>query len=132
MSEKSESENKEQRAGSNKGGLSIASLRDSVQVGAAQVKPGMRLFLNAKRDKLVPDGHADAAFLYCSDTESVPADEFFELAENSSPEVSEPGHDDELPTMDNTKDEILAYLEANDIDHDASLNKSDLLELLED
>lgn len=43
-----------------------------------------------------------------------------------------PDRDDDptLPTMDNTKAEILEYCEANGIDADGGLTKSDLLELI--
>ncbi len=38
--------------------------------------------------------------------------------------------DDEGVSMGNTKAEIVAYLVANDIDHDASSTKAELLELI--
>ena len=40
--------------------------------------------------------------------------------------------DDDVVTMDNTKDEILAYLEANEIEHDPADTKAELLSLLDD
>ncbi len=40
------------------------------------------------------------------------------------------GDDDEGVSMDNTKPEILAYLVANDIEHDAGSTKADLLDLI--
>ncbi len=40
------------------------------------------------------------------------------------------GDDDEGVSMDNTKAEIVAYLVANDIEHDAGSTKADLLDLI--
>jgi len=40
------------------------------------------------------------------------------------------GGDDEGVSMDNTKAEIVAYLVANDIEHDAGSTKADLLDLI--
>ncbi len=40
------------------------------------------------------------------------------------------GGDDDVPTMNNTKAEIVAYLLANDIDFDGGSTKGDLLELI--
>ncbi len=41
------------------------------------------------------------------------------------------GDDDDGVSMDNTKAEIVAYLVANDIEHDDSSTKGDLLDLIE-
>lgn len=38
---------------------------------------------------------------------------------------------DEGVSMDNTKDEIVAYLDANGIEHASNLNKAELLDLIE-
>lgn len=40
------------------------------------------------------------------------------------------GGDDDVPTMDNRKDEIVAYLVANKIEHDEGSTKAELLELI--
>ena len=41
------------------------------------------------------------------------------------------GGEDEGVSMDNTKAEILAYLVANEIEHDGTATKADLLDLIE-
>ena len=41
------------------------------------------------------------------------------------------GEDDEGVSMDNTKAEIVAYLVANEIEHDDTATKADLLDLIE-
>jgi hypothetical protein len=53
---------------------------------------------------------------------------------NAQGEGAAPDRDDDddptFPTMDNTKAEILEYCDANGIQADAGLTKSDLLELI--
>jgi len=49
------------------------------QSKSARVKPGKRLWLNKAKDALVPDGHKDAATLYCSENKEVLRDEYESL-----------------------------------------------------
>ena len=46
---------------------------------SAKVKPGKRLYLNAAKDTLVPEGHKDAASLYCTEQKEVPRAEYESL-----------------------------------------------------
>lgn len=68
--------NKEAAADKNKGGLKIEKLEPPKQ---AKVKPGERLYLNAAKDTLYPEGHAEAATLYCTEHKFVPRKEFESL-----------------------------------------------------
>lgn len=52
----------------------------------ARCTPGARLWLTRDRSRLVPDGHEDAAALYCSEFASVQTAEFEQLIE-ASPDV---------------------------------------------
>ena len=68
--------NKEAAAGENKGGLKIEKLEPPKQ---AKVKPGERLYLNAAKDTLYPEGHPKAASLYCTEHRFVLREEFESL-----------------------------------------------------
>lgn len=75
-------ENKEAKGGENKdkekkGGLKIETLKPEV-IGV-RVRPNLRLWLTADGKTLVPEGHEDAAVLYCTGNNSVPKDEFDKL-----------------------------------------------------
>jgi len=74
--ESTSSENKEVVAGENKGGLKIENLEPPKQ---AKVKPGERLYVNAAKDTLYPEGHPKAASLYCTENKFVPRKEFESL-----------------------------------------------------
>ena len=65
--------NKEADAGENKGGLKIEKIEPPKQ---AKVKPGERLWLNAAKDTLYPEGHPEAATLYCNENKFVNRKEF--------------------------------------------------------
>lgn len=65
--------NKEAVAGENKGGLKIEKLEPPKQ---AKIKPGERLWLNAAKDTLYPEGHPEAATLYCNENKFVNRKEF--------------------------------------------------------
>ncbi len=58
--------NKERKDSENKGGLMIEDLKDKAPK-TAKVKPGERLYLNAAKDMLYPEGHLKAASLYCTE-----------------------------------------------------------------
>ena len=68
--------NKEKTADENKGGLTIEKIEPPQQ---SKVKPGKRLYLNAAKDTLYPEGHAQAASLYCTEHRFVPRQEFESL-----------------------------------------------------
>ena len=68
--------NKEAAAGKNKGGMTIEKLEPPKQ---AKVKPGERLYLNADKDTLYPEGHQKAASLYCTEHGFVLREEFESL-----------------------------------------------------
>ena len=68
--------NKEDVAGENKGGLKIEKLEPPKQ---AKIKPGERLWLNAAKDTLYPEGHPYAATLYCNENKFVNRKEFESL-----------------------------------------------------
>ena len=70
--------NKEAKADGDKGGVKVKTLKDQ-QPKQAKVKPGKRLYLNAARDTLYPEGHAKAAGLYCTEHKFVPRKEFESL-----------------------------------------------------
>jgi len=53
------------------------------------------------------------------------------VAPRPKQKVVETADEDEGVSMDNTKDEIIEYLEANDIEYASNLNKADLLDLIE-
>lgn len=67
--------NKEKTESENKGGLKIETVKDQAHK-PAKVKPGERLYLNAARDTLYPEGHQKAATLYCTEHKFVPRKEF--------------------------------------------------------
>ena len=72
--------NKEATGSENKGsGLKIHELRDQEGHKSAKVKPGERLYLNAAKDTLYPEGHQKAASLYCTEHRFVPRKEFESL-----------------------------------------------------
>lgn len=68
-------ENKEKTAAENKGGLTIESVKDQ-EHKPAKIKPGERLYLNAAKDTLYPEGHQKAATLYCTEHKFVSRKEF--------------------------------------------------------
>ncbi len=67
--------NKEKPADENKGGLTIETGKDQAHQ-SAKIKPGKRLYLNAAKDTLYPEGHLQAASLYCTEHGSVLRAEF--------------------------------------------------------
>ena len=68
--------NKEKEAAENKGGLTVETGKKDEGHKSAKVKPGKRLYLNAAKDTLYPEGHAKAATLYCTEHKFVPRKEF--------------------------------------------------------
>ena len=71
--------NKEAEAADNKGGMTVDTLEKQKGHESARVKPGKRLYLNAAKDTLVPEGHKDAATLYCTELKEVPRAEYESL-----------------------------------------------------
>ena len=69
--DKAPSANKEAEAADNKGGMTVDTLEKQKDQKSVRVKPGKRLYLNAAKDTLVPEGHADAATLYCTEFKEV-------------------------------------------------------------
>ena len=67
--------NKEKTAAEDKGGLKIEKAKKEAHK-TAKIKPGKRLYLNAEKDTLYPEGHAKAATLYCTEHKFVPRKEF--------------------------------------------------------
>ena len=76
-SSKDKTEDKQIKVEEDKGGLSIEELKP--EVSGALVRPNLRMWLTADGKKLVPEGHQDAASLYCNSHNSVPKDEFEKL-----------------------------------------------------
>lgn len=71
------------------------------------------------------------AFVETDEDGNTPEQQF--VAQTSGTVVArtkENGGEDEGVSMDNTKDEIVAYLEANGIEYASNLNKADLLDLI--
>lgn len=69
-------QNKEKKADDNKGGLTIEKVEKDEGHKSAKIRPGKRLYLNAAKDTLYPEGHAEAASLYCTEHKLVPRKEF--------------------------------------------------------
>ena len=74
--DKAKTNDKESTSSENKGGMTVDTLEKQKGHQSAKVKPGKRLYLNAAKDTLVPEGHKDAASLYCSENKEVPRKEF--------------------------------------------------------
>lgn len=68
--------NKEKTADENKGGLTIEVRDEDSGHKSAKVRPGERLYLNAEKDTLYPEGHQKAATLYCTEHKYIPRKEF--------------------------------------------------------
>ena len=68
--------NKERESADNKGGLTIETAKDNEGHQTPKVKPGKRLWLNAAKDTLYPEGHPYAATLYCNENKFVNRKEF--------------------------------------------------------
>ena len=77
--DKAPAANKEAEAADNKGGMTVNTLDKQKGHQSAKVKPGKRLYLNAAKDTLVPEGHKDAAILYCTEHKEVPRAEYESL-----------------------------------------------------
>ena len=71
--------NKEAEAADNKGGMTVDTLEKQKDHQSAKVKPGKRLYLNAAKDTLYPEGHKDAASLYCTEYKEVSRAEYESL-----------------------------------------------------
>jgi len=72
------------------------------------------------------------AFVETDEDGNTPEQQFVaQESGNKLPRGKQNGDDDEGVSMDNSKAEIVAYLEANDIEHDASATKGDLLDLID-
>lgn len=70
------------------------------------------------------------AFVETNEDGQTPEQQFVaQTSAGVAPRVKENGGDDGV-SMDNTKAEIVAYLVANDVEHDARSTKGDLLELI--
>ena len=67
--------NKERNDAEDKAGLTIETVKDNAPK-QAKIKPGKRLYLNAARDTLYPEGHLQAASLYCTEHGFVQREEF--------------------------------------------------------
>ena len=71
------------------------------------------------------------AFVETDEDGNTPAQQFVaQTSGNGLPRAKQNGGDDDGVSMDNTKAEIVAYLVANEIEHDASATKADLLDLI--
>ncbi len=70
---------KEAPKAEDKGGMTVDTLEKQKEHQSARVKPGERLYLNAAKDTLVPEGHKDAATLYCTEHKEVPRAEYESL-----------------------------------------------------
>lgn len=68
--------------------LQIHSLRDR-QPGGEKVVPGKRLYLTAEGDALVEHGDPAAAFLYCTEEQSVSKEEYEALSGQQSKGATE-------------------------------------------
>ncbi|KKK55244.1 hypothetical protein LCGC14_3076490, partial [marine sediment metagenome] len=67
---------KEAEVAENKGGMTVDTLEKQKGHQSARVKPGKRLYLNAAKDTLYPEGHKDAASLYCTEYKKVSRAEY--------------------------------------------------------
>ncbi len=67
---------KERKPAEDKGGLTIEHVDKDSDHKSAKIQPGQRLYLNAAKDTLYPEGHEKAASLYCTEHKFVPRKEF--------------------------------------------------------
>lgn len=77
--DKAKTNDKEATSSENKGGMTVDTLEKQKGHESAKVKPGKRLYLNAARDTLVPEGDADAAILFCTEHKEVSRAEYESL-----------------------------------------------------
>ena len=77
--DKAKTNDKESTSSENNGGLTVNTRDKQKGHQSAKVKPGKRLYLNAAKDTLVPEGHKDAASLYCTEHKEVPRAEYESL-----------------------------------------------------
>jgi len=77
--DKAPAANKEAEAADNKGGMTVDTLEKQKGHESARVTPGKRLYLNAAKDTLYPEGHPKAATLYCTEHKEVPRAEYESL-----------------------------------------------------
>jgi len=71
------------------------------------------------------------AFVETDKDGNTPEQQFVAQSSGTVPaRTKESGDEDEGVSMDNTKDEIIDYLEANDIEYASNMNKADLLDLI--
>lgn len=75
--DKSSKDKTEDKTEKPKAGLTVEKLK--AEVSGALVRPNQRMWLTEDGKKLVPQGHEDAATLYCNGNNSVPLDEFESL-----------------------------------------------------
>ena len=75
--DKSSKDKTEDKTEKPKAGLTVEKLK--AEVSGALVRPNQRMWLTEDGKKLVPQGHKDAATLYCNGNNSVPLDEFESL-----------------------------------------------------
>lgn len=52
----------------------------------SKVIPGVRLYLNSDRTKIVPEGHPEARYLYCNEHKAVPKAELEKLLVKETPQ----------------------------------------------
>ena len=71
--------NKEAEAADNKGGMTVDTLEKQKGHQGGKVKPGKRLYLNAAKDTLYPEGHPKAASLFCTEHKEVSRAEYESL-----------------------------------------------------
>ena len=74
--DKAKTNDKESTSSENKGGMAVDTLEKQKGHQSAKVKPGKRLYLNAAKDTLYPEGHKDAASLYCTEHREVSRAEY--------------------------------------------------------
>ncbi len=74
--DKAKTNDKESTPSENKGGMTVDTLEKQKGHQSAKIKPGKRLYLNAAKDTLYPEGHKDAASLYCTEYKTVPRVEY--------------------------------------------------------
>ena len=74
--DKAKTNDKESKSSENKGGVTVDTLEKQKGHESARVKPGKRLYLNAAKDTLYPEGHKDAASLYCTEHREVSRAEY--------------------------------------------------------
>lgn len=72
-----------------------------------KVIPGRRLYTNADRTKIVPEGHPEARYLYCNEHKAVPRAELESLLveerKSEAPEKAEEPDDSPRPRKRKTK-----------------------------